>query len=290
MNEYCIAQMILIEKADVGELIFFRTHNHVIRLSGCNLSKKTVATIAAWVKSRIKDDFSLEHFQKYPKSHRDHHLKAKDIREIRYRYANAFYNAWCAEMCDGDERLSKRLCAWHVNKNWICNLNRIKDPLAKKKKLTETSSKNQQLNSSKDQTEKNDSTFKQVDGRIQEQPIGATEEVINLIEERATVQNEVVIEKEVTDQTKKIEEVEKPSKRQVGKKLLFGMRSALSFEMFNEKKPSLKSCLVPIMITKLSKNILIKHTLPDMNNGQMHIFRALAHAIQTCIWSLGILR
>lgn len=55
--------------------------------------------------------------------------------------ANAFYNAWCAETCDGDETPHKRLCEWHVNKNWICNLNRIRDPLDKKKKSSKGSNK-----------------------------------------------------------------------------------------------------------------------------------------------------
>ena len=40
--------------------------------------------------------------------------------------ANAFYNAWIKEMCDGEFPL-KRLCAWHVNKNWTGHLNEIRN-------------------------------------------------------------------------------------------------------------------------------------------------------------------
>lgn len=38
--------------------------------------------------------------------------------------ANAFYNAWCAVMST-TKPVHKRLCAWHVNKNWIAYLNQV---------------------------------------------------------------------------------------------------------------------------------------------------------------------
>ena len=40
--------------------------------------------------------------------------------------ANAFFNAWCAEM-KTDNPPHKRLCAWHVNKNWNAYLSQVPD-------------------------------------------------------------------------------------------------------------------------------------------------------------------
>ena len=40
--------------------------------------------------------------------------------------ANAFYNAWCAEMTT-DTHPRKRLCAWHVNKNWTTHFSQVPD-------------------------------------------------------------------------------------------------------------------------------------------------------------------
>ena len=48
--------------------------------------------------------------------------------------ANAFFNAWCAEMIT-DTCPQKRLCAWHVNKNWNTHLSQIPDVPVKSKKL-----------------------------------------------------------------------------------------------------------------------------------------------------------
>ena len=86
MNGYCIAQMIFIKRLSDYEMIFYRTHNHEIRLRNCNLSEKTIATVAAMMKAQLKDDFILEHFQKKPNSQRDHFLTDADIRNIRTRY------------------------------------------------------------------------------------------------------------------------------------------------------------------------------------------------------------
>ena len=38
--------------------------------------------------------------------------------------ANAFFNAWCAEMV-ADTKPHKRLCAWHVNQNWNTHLGQV---------------------------------------------------------------------------------------------------------------------------------------------------------------------
>lgn len=84
MDEHCIAQMILVEKADGCKMIFYRTHNHDMRPKNFNLSGKTIATVADIIKARLKDDFILEHFQNKPKGHRDYFPKEKDIREICY--------------------------------------------------------------------------------------------------------------------------------------------------------------------------------------------------------------
>lgn len=48
--------------------------------------------------------------------------------------ANAFFNAWCAEMIQ-DTLPQKRLCAWHVNKNWTTHLSQIPDVPVEPEKL-----------------------------------------------------------------------------------------------------------------------------------------------------------
>ena len=372
MNGHCIAQMILIKKSVGYEVIFYRTHNHRMRPRNCNLSEKTVATVAAMIKARLKDDFILEHFQKQPKSQRDHFLKEKDIREIRYRYglmkdgrehkddsksvhifanshsdmviyyrpkivgdygkeepfmlciqtdrqrdflgetsdlfmvcadsthdigpkfklttlmtvdknfhgfplafcvcksedaksmqiffaairekigrklkaeyfvsddANAFYNAWCAEMCESDEKPHKRLCEWHVNKNWICNLNRIKDPLAKKmKKTTKDSPTNQQVGQSKESAAENDSIVEQCSVVIEEQRTDQFDGII----ETLTTDHQVEVESLEKETEENSKDKKKPSKRQVCKNLLFEMRFALTIEKFEEKKKAFEELL-----------------------------------------------
>lgn len=276
MNGHCTAKMVLIETRTGYELFFYKTHNHPIQVKNCNLSQKTIETIAAMLRARFETSFVLDFFRAKPKEHRDHWVTLKDIKAIRDRFnltddgrehkddaksvhifahlhenlvifyrpasvgvdgkekepiiciqterqreylrnhknlpvvcvdsthnigpkmkmatlmtvdeniqgytlafcfcksedtlsmqiffgairdaigrkieaeyfvsddADAFYNAWCAEMCES-KRPHKRLCAWHVNRNWIGNMNRIKNPVIKKKTEKKDSSVNQQL-------------------------------------------------------------------------------------------------------------------------------------------------
>jgi hypothetical protein len=73
----------------------------------------------------ICESESTERMQEFFSAIKNRIGRAINARTFLSDDANAFYNAWVAEMCVDLPYPKKRLCEWHVNCNWTTKLNII---------------------------------------------------------------------------------------------------------------------------------------------------------------------